>query len=641
MKNRLLVNLVIAGVIISLVTFIVEHFDALDTLDEQLYALYNPDGNQFFPPLDLLIINNELKTENQYTKVLVISSNVSKDSVFHRTTAELFQNNSAKMIVVLFSYDFGRSDTMIEEQVSQYYSTIKNAIIIHSPIYSLIHNAKNTGQKLQYNILNYRTGKEISKYYIYGRYPFSVNYGNDDSFFDFSCIIAQRLTSNKDSIYVNQNALIVGGKSIELYESLILKFNNRVIKPNRYYDIDWFSFDNGNGQSPITFNINDRIKDKIVFLECSNSYDEMIDHTKTIQAIESVISGHSVKYSFRHQWVMILSLIGVSIAIVYRLSALLSFVVLSFLSVFLLIISMNIFVITDTMYLNIYFFSAALLCSSLIPVTKLTYQHEREIVLKREKERENIRLMNELNIARDTQIALMPKDDPIVQGFDIAGISNPASEVGGDYYDYVWLDEQKTQFGIAIADVSGKAMKAAMTAVMTSGMIYREIGNNSNPKTILQNINRPMYLKTSKQMFTALSFAVFDTKAKILTFSNAGQMQPIMRHENEVKYLKVTGNRLPLGVMEDIRYDELKEQLRVNDILIFYTDGIPEAMNEKKELFGFGRLEEFAQNLPASFTAKEVINSLFEEVKKHTATAQQHDDITVVVVKVLDGSSAS
>ncbi|MCX6137764.1 MAG: PP2C family protein-serine/threonine phosphatase [Ignavibacteriales bacterium] len=241
---------------------------------------------------------------------------------------------------------------------------------------------------------------------------------------------------------------------------------------------------------------------------------------------------------------------------------------------------------------------------------------------------------HELRTATELQLGLMPTEDPALIGFDISGTSRPAAEVGGDYFDYVWLDEDKIKFGIVIADVSGKAMKAAMTAVMTSGMVYREIGSNNTPKTILRKINRPMYLKTQKQMFTAMSFAEIDTIGRTLRLSNAGQLPPILKRNDELKFLTVPGVRLPLGVMEEIVYDELTESLSPGDLILFFTDGIPEAMNAEKELFGFERLEQFVRRLNAQLTAKEIIDRLFAAVHHHTGTAPQHDDMTVVVVKV-------
>ena len=240
----------------------------------------------------------------------------------------------------------------------------------------------------------------------------------------------------------------------------------------------------------------------------------------------------------------------------------------------------------------------------------------------------------ELKTAHDMQMGLMPKSDPSVNGFEISGTCMPANEVGGDYFDYVWLDQKKTKIGIAIADVSGKAMKAAITAVMTSGMIYREIGANESPKSILKKINRPMYLKTDRQVFTALSFAVIDIKKKLLTFSNAGQAQPILLRGRQLRYIKVRGARLPLGVMAEQDYKEANVRLMSGDILLFYTDGLPEATNSEHQLLGFEAVEqELVYRRTGS--AAEIVRSMTELVSRHTGKTEQHDDMTVVVVRVL------
>lgn len=206
-------------------------------------------------------------------------------------------------------------------------------------------------------------------------------------------------------------------------------------------------------------------------------------------------------------------------------------------------------------------------------------------------EAERQRLKEELRAAHDMQMGLMPTHYPVVEGFEISGVCKPAEEVGGDYFDYIWLNEEKTKFGIAICDVSGKAMKAAMTAVMTSGMIYRELGSNDSPRSILRKLNKPMYMKLDRNMFTAMSLAIMDVPGKIFVFSNAGQMQPLLRRGSAVRSIRVEGARLPLGVQEDVVYDEATIPLLSGDLLLFFTDGIPEAMNEQEELYGFERLE--------------------------------------------------
>ena len=239
----------------------------------------------------------------------------------------------------------------------------------------------------------------------------------------------------------------------------------------------------------------------------------------------------------------------------------------------------------------------------------------------------------ELNAARTIQMGLMPKEDPIVKGFDISGRCAPANEVGGDFFDYVWLDDRKTKFGIAMADVSGKALKAAMTAVMTSGMVYQEIGNSDSPRSILQKINRPMYLKTDRQVFTAMSFAVFDIRRKILRFSNAGQSQPMLLRGRRLSYIKVKGARLPLGVQEEQKYNETSVKLKSGDLLLFYTDGLPEATNAAHQLLGFEAVEEELVR-HRSGSASEIVQCMTDQVSRHTGKTEQHDDMTVVVVKV-------
>jgi sigma-B regulation protein RsbU (phosphoserine phosphatase) len=240
---------------------------------------------------------------------------------------------------------------------------------------------------------------------------------------------------------------------------------------------------------------------------------------------------------------------------------------------------------------------------------------------------------SELRTAHDMQMGLMPKEDPRVNGFEISGSCLPANEVGGDYFDYVWLDQKKTKLGIAIADVSGKAMKAAITAVMTSGMIYREIENDDTPRSILRKINRPMYLKTDRQVFTAMSFAVIDAKKKVLRFSNAGQSQPMLVRGEKLSYIKVRGARLPLGVMAEQNYLEASVKLKSGDILLFYTDGLPEATNAEHRLLGFEAVEEELMKRRMS-SATDIVLGMTELVNRHTGKTEQHDDMTVVVVKV-------
>ncbi|MFH0991492.1 MAG: PP2C family protein-serine/threonine phosphatase [bacterium] len=271
----------------------------------------------------------------------------------------------------------------------------------------------------------------------------------------------------------------------------------------------------------------------------------------------------------------------------------------------------------------------AILCSMMFYLPYEVLRNYRRVL------EERLRYASELKAAHDMQMGLMPEEDPKIPGYNISGVCYPANEVGGDYYDYVWLDEDKNMLGIAVVDVSGKAMKAAITAVMTSGMVYNEINSYESPRTILRKINRPMYLKTDRNVFTALSFAVIDLKSKGLIFSNAGQMVPLLRRGGMIEYIKVEGPRLPLGVQAEVEYNEVSCQLQSDDVLVLFTDGIIEAKNSKDEFWGFEKMEEVVKNLPSTMSAKEMSEALIAEANRFAGTARQHDDMTVVVVKVL------
>lgn len=250
----------------------------------------------------------------------------------------------------------------------------------------------------------------------------------------------------------------------------------------------------------------------------------------------------------------------------------------------------------------------------------------------------NVRFKTELQTARSAQMSILPQEDPEVEGFDISGICVPASEVGGDFFDYIWLDEEKTKLGIAVGDVSGKAMKSAMTAVMTSGIIYSNAGdyNSVNSiKEIMKRVNRPLYFKTEKNVFTALCMASLDIPKKKITFTNAGLTEPMLKSGDTVSTLKSAGNRLPLGLRVDSTYLEKKQQLKSGDVVVFFTDGVTDAKNPRDEFYGIDTLKRLLEKTELSgLTAKGIIETIIADADGFIDGAPQHDDMTVVVVKV-------
>ncbi len=247
---------------------------------------------------------------------------------------------------------------------------------------------------------------------------------------------------------------------------------------------------------------------------------------------------------------------------------------------------------------------------------------------------ERERLRSELGNAREMQMKLMPAQAPVVPGIDIAGLCDPAREVGGDFFDYFHTDETPERLAIAVADVSGKGMKAAMTAVMTNGMLHASAVSDHAPDKLLRIINSPLHHKTDKRMFTALLYGVIDTQNGTFEFVNAGQMPPLLMRNKKLISLASNGPRLPLGITPEVPYESTQVELQPGDRLLIHTDGVNEAMNPDRELFGTHRLTE-------AFTATDQIHSspgalthIRSQIDTFTNGHESHDDITMVMITV-------
>jgi serine phosphatase RsbU (regulator of sigma subunit) len=245
-------------------------------------------------------------------------------------------------------------------------------------------------------------------------------------------------------------------------------------------------------------------------------------------------------------------------------------------------------------------------------------------------------LQAELKLAQDVQMSLMPREQPRLSGYDIAGVSLPAREVGGDSYDYTPLHQSDNCFGIAVLDVSGKGIQAAMSAVFTTGAYASEARLSSSPADILTRLNKAVYHHSKRGHFVAFILAALDRATGRVRFANAGQTQPIRVCNGTVEKLCSSGVHFPLGMQEGTVFDEREIVLAPGDCLVFLTDGFTEAMNSESEQFGLERIERLL-SLPAirSATAKQVIDILIEDIRRFAGSAPQHDDMTAVVVRRL------
>lgn len=248
---------------------------------------------------------------------------------------------------------------------------------------------------------------------------------------------------------------------------------------------------------------------------------------------------------------------------------------------------------------------------------------------------EKRRLEGELSIARQIQTTFLPKGDPQVKGFDIAGMNIPSSEVGGDFFDFVKIVEN--QLGVAIADVSGKGIPAALIMAAFRASLKAEILNNYAIRTIFQKVNRLLFESVEREMYVTAVYGVLDTKNRVLTFSNAGHNPPILRRaDGSIEYLSEGG--VALGVLESSTYEERPLSLFSGDVLILYTDGVTEAFSPGGEEFGVDRLVEVI-NENYELSARDLLNEIYERVQDFTSDSAQLDDLTMVAIKVLSPGS--
>lgn len=245
---------------------------------------------------------------------------------------------------------------------------------------------------------------------------------------------------------------------------------------------------------------------------------------------------------------------------------------------------------------------------------------------------EKRKLEEEISIARRIQKTFLPDKYPQIPGFDISGINIPSEMVGGDYYDFIPIIEN--QVGIAIGDVSGKGIPAALIMASFRASLIAEIRNNYAIRSIMFKVNNLLFESTAQDTYVTAVYGVLDTKNRIFTFTNAGHNAPILRHaKGEMEYLTQGG--IALGIFENSKYEERPLGLNPGDIMLFYTDGVTEAKNEKEEEFGTKRLKQVI-NDSYHLSASEIQNRIYQAVKNFTGNLPQADDLTMIVIKVGD-----
>ena len=246
---------------------------------------------------------------------------------------------------------------------------------------------------------------------------------------------------------------------------------------------------------------------------------------------------------------------------------------------------------------------------------------------------EKQRMEEELNIARDLQTSMLPADCPQIKGFEIAAYSLAAREVGGDFYDFIDMGEDKA--GMVIGDVTGKSVSGALV-MSASRTLFRTLSEDeSGVRNSMMRANQRLKKDVKTGMFVALLYAVLNAQDQTLTLCSAGQTLPIHMSATTGKAVLVEtrGDTFPLGILGDSEYEETQLKLQPGDKVVLYTDGIVEAMNEKEEIFGFERLVEVVQGA-RSAAADLLLKEILDRVNAFTGGAAQHDDLTLIVVSL-------
>ena len=269
-----------------------------------------------------------------------------------------------------------------------------------------------------------------------------------------------------------------------------------------------------------------------------------------------------------------------------------------------------------------------ILIGRLVANRRHTLQLRNEVREREEAEIQRIRA--ELSEAQNIQMGLLPTEAPDTKGFDVAGMSVPATQVGGDFYDYLTVENGHT--AIAVADAAGKGLRGAMNAVLTNGMLYEVSRFKSEADVILTDLNSGLGPRMYGPSFIALNLAILDEDSKRIDYANGGQPYPILKRGADI--IEIESSNLPLGSMKKVEYESVNFDLNEGDILIFHTDGLIEALNTDEEMYGTERLIESISKIPDSFTAAEVIQKIVEDVSSFVGEAEQYDDMTIVTIKI-------
>jgi sigma-B regulation protein RsbU (phosphoserine phosphatase) len=247
---------------------------------------------------------------------------------------------------------------------------------------------------------------------------------------------------------------------------------------------------------------------------------------------------------------------------------------------------------------------------------------------------EKKRLDHDLDVARDIQRILLPSSAPEIPGYQIAGINVPARQVSGDYLDYLKLADEK--MGIVIADVSGKGVPASLIMAMCRSALRSEASGCDSAAYVLRKVNRLLFPDIKEDMFVSMAYGILDPASNELVLARAGHDAPLKFDAATGKISKINPPGMAIGIDSGDVFDRVVSDVTIamepGDCLIFYTDGITEALDRNGAEFGLDRLMRAVQS-SAPQGAAAIIRRLTHDVGEFSGNLPQHDDITLIAIR--------
>ncbi|MEK6572501.1 MAG: PP2C family protein-serine/threonine phosphatase, partial [Bacteroidota bacterium] len=242
------------------------------------------------------------------------------------------------------------------------------------------------------------------------------------------------------------------------------------------------------------------------------------------------------------------------------------------------------------------------------------------------------RMEQALAMAREMQISLLPKKVPETKSLEIHSYFNPADEVGGDYYDYFVLGEDR--IGMVLADVSGHGPSAALVMTMVKGILHSITKKFESANQVLSEMNSILSGIIPVDMFVTMMFLVFDLKKKVLRYSSAGH-NPLLYYDTSSRSCQMVALRAPaLALSKLSQYQEKEIPLKDGDLFLIYTDGVTEAFNLQMEMFEETRLVQAVGEV-ATREAGNIIEHVRSKLQEFAGKAPQSDDVAMIAIKVV------